>query len=71
MKQYRTVNNLMGWLTFHHCGNGLLPDNRADRKFLGLPGVHNYRLQTGSRTPARRTFLHADGEPVLPNLPPT
>ena len=44
MKQYRTVNNLYGLAYIHHCGNRLLPDNRTDRKFLGLPGVHNHRL---------------------------
>ena len=57
MKQYRTVNNLMGWLHIHHCGNGLLPDNRTDCKFLGLPRVYNYRLQTGSRSPAHAPFF--------------
>ena len=33
-----------GLAYIHHCGNRLLPDNRTDRKFLGLPGVHNHRL---------------------------
>ena len=36
MKQYRTVNNLVGWITFPDRRNGLLPDDRTDRKFLGL-----------------------------------
>ena len=33
----------------HHCGNGLLPDNRTDRKFLGLSRVitTGYKLEVG------------------------
>ena len=44
MKQYKTVNNLVGWITFLIAANRLLHDDRAHSQFLGLPGIHHHRL---------------------------
>ena len=50
---------------FRHRSHRLLYDHRADGIVLGLPRVHFNWLQTGSRTPARRTVLHAHRQPFL------
>lgn len=44
MKQYKLVNNLVGWLAFCHRSLYLLHDYRTDSQFLGLSGVHHHRL---------------------------
>lgn len=40
MKQYKTVNNLVGWITFLIAATVY----RAHSQFLGLPGIHHHRL---------------------------
>lgn len=37
MKQYKLVNNLLGWLTLCHCCLHLLLNGGAYSKLLGLP----------------------------------
>ena len=36
MKQYKLVNNLLGWLTFCHCGIHLLHDGGAHGQLFGI-----------------------------------
>lgn len=49
-----------------YCGLCILQHYRADSQFLGLSGVYYNRLQTGGRSPAWRTVLHAHRQPLLP-----
>ena len=44
MKQYKLVNNLVGWFAFVIDSFYLLYDYRTDSQFLGLPGIYHYRI---------------------------
>ena len=48
----------------HRC-HRLLHHRRTHGPVLGLPRVYDHRIQTGDRTPARGTVLHAHRQPVL------
>ena len=41
MKQYKLVNNLVGWLAFVIAAYTYY---RTDSQFLGLPGIYHYRI---------------------------
>lgn len=44
MKQYKTVNNLIGWLTFIIAATVYCMTIEPTSQFLGLSRVHYYRL---------------------------
>ena len=44
MKQYKTVNNLVGWITFLIAATVYCMTIEPTASFLGLPGVHHHRL---------------------------
>ena len=58
MKQYRYINNLMGWFTFLIAAVVYCMTVEPTASF--------WRLQTRSGTPARRPVLHADSQLVFP-----
>ena len=44
MKQYKTVNNLVGWITFLIAATVYCMTIEPHSQFLGLPGIHHHRL---------------------------
>ena len=65
MKQFRLVDNVLGWLSFLIAAFVYCSNNRTDSLVLGLSGVYYNRLQDGNRSPAGGPILHADGKSVL------
>ncbi len=66
MKQYRTVNNLMGWLTFIIAATVYCLTIEPTASFWDCPEfiTTGYKLEVGH--PPGAPFFHANGEPVHP-----
>ena len=44
MKQYKLVNNLVGWFAFVIAAFTYCMTIEPDSQFLGLPGIYHYRI---------------------------
>ena len=66
MKQYRYINNLMGWFTFLIAAVVYCMTVEPTASFWDCPEfiTTGYKLEVG--TPARRPVLHADSQLVFP-----